>query len=145
MKLLSWNPHLECGIPIIDEQHKAFFKRVNSFIVSVMAGNSTASSLDFLNFLENYMASHLQTEEAFQKKSNYPAYRAHQASHDMLKYYFKSCSVGVNSSLGSPKQLIHYYESFMEIVMAHILTQDIAFSKYICTLADLQKEAAPKP
>ena len=64
LEIFPWNDNFECGIEIIDQQHKRLVELLNS-LVSHIAFQSEAPTLDkILESITEYVQFHFTTEEA---------------------------------------------------------------------------------
>lgn len=131
MNIFSWNPELECGVPMIDEQHRTFFKHLNAFVIKARAGGSRAALDEQLLFLENYLLYHFQSEESYQKTSEYPLYRQHQASHNHIRYKVKSAIVSLKSKENPTyEEMEQLYSLMVDWTLTHIEEEDMHFSRF---------------
>ena len=130
MFIAPWSKELECGIDLIDKQHKDFFKAINAFHVNYKFNRGKASALECLNFLENYVLYHFQTEEAFQRESNFPKRNEHHAMHEMLAIELKKLSISLKATNFSDVTIEQFYYFIQSWLNNHTLGDDLEFSKY---------------
>lgn len=69
--LLTWNDDLLTGISEIDTQHKELFNLMNWFFNACERGSCGKQIRRVFEFLNNYIAYHFDTEEAYMIKYNY--------------------------------------------------------------------------
>jgi len=66
---MLWKEKYELGVPLIDEQHKELFKRVESFMQVLRMASSWEDKVDKVNetldFMNTYVVEHFRDEEAF--------------------------------------------------------------------------------
>lgn len=132
LHLIPWNKELETGIEVLDEQHKKFFKMANRFVIKNLANKKTEAAMEELEFLEDYLMYHFQTEETFQIESHFPDYQDHQAEHKRLIFQVKAMSVALNSiDKTNREKALHDFSDFVNRwVKNHILNLDLDFSRF---------------
>ncbi|MFO7820214.1 MAG: bacteriohemerythrin [Halanaerobacter sp.] len=87
---MIWRDSLKIGVKTIDEQHQELFKRFNNFIQVVRSDDYSQKEKkekisDTLSFLADYVVTHFDSEEAIQKKYNYPNHEEHHQAHEAFK------------------------------------------------------------
>lgn len=84
-----WKEKYRLGIEEIDNQHKELFNRVSEFIGTVRSEGDWEEKLEkvkeTMEFMKDYVVTHFDSEEKFQKKINYPYYEEHKAIHERFK------------------------------------------------------------
>ena len=127
----KWNPRLETGIEEIDEQHKELFKRVDRLELAVYKGNPSEELKKFIEYLNVYVAEHLDAEEKILRDCNFPDFAAHLKQHEefrtlcagMLSTY-KETGPDNYLALEVEKRLIKWCEE-------HIMKMDMAYVPYV--------------
>ena len=76
----AWTPALLTGHPLIDEQHKEIFARVERLREAMERGDPTEVTR-LLDFLGRYVVEHFSAEEAVMVSSRFPRHDAHRAQH----------------------------------------------------------------
>ena len=77
---------LRTGIPFIDQQHAAYFRRVDGLLE--LAGRRTVVRHALQSeavAAHNYAAEHFDAEEYLMRSVKYPAYREHVAKHNIFR------------------------------------------------------------
>jgi hemerythrin-like metal-binding protein len=77
---------LRTGIPLIDRQHAAYFRRADGFLELAgrrTVGRHTLQSGAVAAF--NYAAEHFDAEEYLMRSVKYPAYGEHVAKHNIFR------------------------------------------------------------
>ena len=85
MAVLVWNPKWETGYPLIDEQHRELFRRLDLLMEAVPDGNPEAVAKDLLPYLMDYVDSHFRDEEALMAAAGYSLVDAHRALHQAMR------------------------------------------------------------
>jgi hemerythrin len=80
----SWNNSYSLDIPIIDNQHKMFFKIYDELIESNTQTITDEQKLNIIEQLEKYVLGHFQTEEILFKRANYSESEQHIYEHKLL-------------------------------------------------------------
>jgi hemerythrin len=85
---VMWKEKYKIGIPAIDEQHEELFRRVSDFVVSLRQEGDWQDKLEkvkeTMEFMKNYVVTHFNYEEAYQKQIQYPEYEEHCKIHKMF-------------------------------------------------------------
>ncbi|MFZ5974729.1 MAG: bacteriohemerythrin [Bacillota bacterium] len=79
---MEWTNDLSVGVTKIDAQHKQLIMRVNAFFDAVETSTANQEVLKVLKFLEAYVVTHFQDEEALQLEYRYPQYQQHKKIHE---------------------------------------------------------------
>jgi len=132
---MLWKDKYELGVPMIDEQHRELFRRVESFLQTVRSSVSWEEKLqqvnDTLEFMKGYVVEHFCDEEAYQQSIGYPDYEAHKLLHtDMVNYVLK-VSAEYESS-GFNEQLM---QQFAGKLLAWLINHVAAKDQSIATFA----------
>lgn len=102
----------------------------NQFYIRHKCGNDPKAAEECLQFLQQYILYHFQTEESFQMKAEYPKWREHQATHKAFSVQAKAFSIKLASSLFEETRVIEFYDFLTDWIENHILIEDLAFSKH---------------
>lgn len=78
---IKWRESLSIGIPVIDNQHKELLHRFDGLLIACQNGKGIEELKGLQTFLEEYVQTHFNHEEALQRLHRYPAYEAHRAEH----------------------------------------------------------------
>jgi hemerythrin len=80
-----WNPGLETGVPLIDEQHRGLLGQFEALLGAIHEHSPDARVPQLLDFLADYVETHFSTEEGYMRATGYPGYRGHKAIHDDMR------------------------------------------------------------
>lgn len=88
---MIWKEEYKIGVPLIDEQHEELFSRVTTFVETIRSDRLWNEKVkrvnDTLEFMKDYVVTHFQDEEAYQKEIGYPEAEQHRKIHqDMVSY-----------------------------------------------------------
>jgi len=78
---MSWDPSLDTGIRVIDEQHKGIVKFINQLHDAALTDDREKVT-DVLNGLISYTVSHFAFEEELLEQHNYRLIDAHKRVHE---------------------------------------------------------------
>lgn len=78
---IQWRDSLAIGVTKIDDQHKELLLRFDKLLNACQAGQGGDELKRLLTFLEEYVHTHFNDEEALQRLHHYPGYEAHRAEH----------------------------------------------------------------
>lgn len=85
---LTWHNDLLTGVSEIDIQHRELFNLINRFFDACDQGKGREEIKYVFEFLNNYIVSHFNIEEAYMTKHNYPGYTEHKQMHKDFKKDF---------------------------------------------------------
>lgn len=122
----DWCKEMECGVSIIDAQHRELFRigrGMEQLIMNECRNASNQQLLDIVCELRDYVAYQFYTEEELMKKHNYPNYLKHKQSLDTFKNHILAIDM---TELGtSPlKVLSQLKEDLQAFLFNHILVED---------------------
>ena len=89
-KSVVWTQAFEFGVPEIDEQHQALFAQVNRLMEVVFDGVEMSEIKEAVSFLDEFVLSHFEQEEALMDEYDYPFTRFQKLQHDNFKDVFSS-------------------------------------------------------
>lgn len=78
---IKWRDSLSIGVDVIDNQHKELLLRFERLLKACQAGKGVDELKTLLTFLDEYVRTHFNDEEALQLQHRYPDYEAHRAEH----------------------------------------------------------------
>lgn len=130
MVIFQWNKDLECGIELLDKQHKELIERANTFFIRFKCGQGISAAKECLAFLQQYILYHFQSEEAFMVDCGYPKYRPHQAIHKGVAKEVQFRTVKMEDSGFAPEEVASFYTFLCNWIKDHILVHDLEFSRY---------------
>ena len=88
---MIWKEEYKIGVPLIDKQHEELFSRVTAFVETVQSDRIWNEKMnkvnDTLEYMKDYVVTHFQEEEAYQKEIGYPEAEQHRKIHqDMISF-----------------------------------------------------------
>lgn len=136
---IKWNPELEIGIEEIDRQHKALINAVNNFLQACTEGKGKEEVGRTMNFLSDYVVTHFNYEQEYQKKFGYPKYEEHLKMHqaflkevENLKRQYEKEGVSLHFAIQVSRKVVDW-------IITHIGKADADFAAYVKSLKNSNK------
>ncbi len=85
MENIGWNSKLAVGVPLIDEQHQEWMKRVSDLSAAIAANRGVDYVSKTLSFMVEYTEHHFTTEENLMREKGYPDMAEHRKQHESLR------------------------------------------------------------
>lgn len=86
---MMWKDKYRVGVDLIDEQHKELFSRLSKFIEVVQNDIAWEEKIDqvkeTMEFMQEYVVTHFDDEEAYQEEIGYPDIEKHKQAHAKFK------------------------------------------------------------
>lgn len=126
----GWEKDLETGIALLDQQHKTFMKHANQFVLRLRANRNQEEQAvkDEIAFLQQYILSHFQAEEAFMTDCDYAEFRMHQAEHKQLSFQVKAITTKMMADL-SEASIMEFCNFIDAWLCSHIMKFDLEFAR----------------
>jgi hemerythrin len=83
---IQWRDSLAIGVDAIDNQHKELLIHFDRLLEACQAGHGVEELKKLLTFLDEYVHTHFNDEEAIQRLNRYPGYETHRLEH---KYFIE--------------------------------------------------------
>ena len=141
MAVLVWNPKWETGYPLIDEQHRELFRRLDLLMEAVPNGDPEAIALDFLPYLMTYVDKHFQDEEALMVAAGYSLVDAHRALHRGMRAEANQLLERV--ALEGLQAMGPVLEWLLAWLVHHIDVEDRRLANHLQRAAQSQARGAP--
>lgn len=142
MEMFRWNPMLESGIRVIDEQHRAIFEHAE------LLRNRTVAKCDrvqaALIFLGGYAVSHFDTEEMYMSRYEYPNLQAHKVQHDGFITTFAALKREYEESREEFLILMKITKAVLQLLEMHIKYDDMEFNRFLKARALVRPEETRK-
>lgn len=111
----------------IDCHHEELFHLVSTLDQAIQKGDENGVD-EIIQFLENYVISHFNEEEALMLKHNYKGYASHKQAHET----FRIQVIELRENFNNNKPLTHVIFGIRRIIDAltkHIKTVDIGIAE----------------
>lgn len=136
---IKWRPELEIGIEEIDRQHKALINAINDFLQACAEGKGKEEVGRTMDFLSDYVVTHFNYEQDYQKKYDYPKYEQHLRMHQAflkevedLKKKFEEEGASLHFTIQFSKKVVNW-------IITHIGGADAEFAAYVKSLKNSDK------
>lgn len=132
---MMWKEKYKIGIPLIDEQHKELFDRVEKFVTALRKEGDWQEKLPeikkTLSFMQNYVVVHFDAEEVYQKKIGYPDLQKHHQIHKEFTDYVMQCAHDFEKE-GYPEQAVQQFAGkLLAWLINHVVATDLKMSQYV--------------
>ncbi|WMJ76843.1 MULTISPECIES: bacteriohemerythrin [unclassified Sedimentibacter] len=131
---MLWKDKYELGVPLIDNQHKELFRRVELFIQTVKSSadwNEKVSKVnETLEFMKGYVVEHFNAEEGYQRSIEYPGYDMHKKIHDDMVSYVLSVSEEYEKSGCDEKLMLQFAGKLLAWLINHVAADDQNIASY---------------
>ncbi len=129
MTKIEWKPQYETGIPIIDEQHKRLFARLDAVQRAVVQGSPREEIGDLLQSLMAETVEHFRTEEAIMAQHGFPDLLAHIREHELLTEKLGELAQRFEDSQDAMALLV---TTFMGGWLRHHISEgDLSYARFI--------------
>lgn len=127
---MQWDTSLECGVALVDNEHKELFHMVGDLRRESKEGNSKETSGKALDFLGEYVVNHFAHEEALMEQCNYPYAGEHKTLHDKFVNTFHDLKEKFDKSNDSSAVTVEIYHAAVGWLLNHIQVIDKRFTDY---------------
>jgi len=132
---IEWTKDLATGVPIIDDQHKELFGRINALLDACSLGRGKEEVSRVIQFLEDYVNSHFYEEEQRMQQTGYPAYDSHKAQHEEFKRNFAELKQLFETDGTAVYVVTKTNHVVIDWLRVHIRRVDKAFGAFLQTAA----------
>ena len=85
MGRIKWDDSLAIGVPLLDDQHKSWFKHLDALADAMKANYEMPQVVKTIDFLIDYTNFHFSSEEGQMAAVGYPRLAEHQGRHQELR------------------------------------------------------------
>ncbi len=136
---IRWKPELEIGIEEIDRQHKALINAVNDFLQACVEGKGKDEVNRLMGFLSDYVVTHFNFEQDYQKRYGYPKYEQHLKMHQAFLEEVEDLKRKLNEEGVSLHFTIQVSKKVVDWIITHIGRADADFAGYVKSLKNSDK------
>lgn len=128
---LQWKKEYLLGIPLVDQQHQQLLSRTSRLLKSIHHNQATDWA-EVLNFLEEYILLHFQTEEELMEKYHYPFLEAHRYEHRCFTENYCNLKQEIQSGRHDRLYLLFKIDLFLvDWLINHTTKNDRHWATYI--------------
>jgi hemerythrin len=131
IKEFEWIERYVLGIPEIDEQHLELVKRINAFVNAFNEGKGDTEIKAIVSFLEEYVVSHFNDEEALMERYRYLDLDEHHSIHDTYMRKVNQLVRGVEENGSNLVQAEKVQLLLIDWLSNHIDVEDRKFAEHI--------------
>ncbi|MBN1970679.1 MAG: hemerythrin family protein [Candidatus Delongbacteria bacterium] len=128
-EIFKWDPMLDTGVDIIDQQHKMLTRIFNKQIDYRDSFKGFDALKKTLERVIKFAELHFKTEEDLLKKHNYPDYDYHKYEHTKIMDTLKKFESEINR--GNSRVSSEFLEFLYEWLDHHVRYEDIKFSGFL--------------
>ena len=122
--LIEWTPDLAVDVPVIDDQHKELYSRMNALCNAIMEGKGRNEVGSFVRYLSEYTTFHFEAEEALMRQHEYPGYDAQRAAHRLFRERVGKMAAQADSDVIPSGLVVSVVEEMKNWFSNHIRTLD---------------------
>jgi len=127
MAYFVWDPSLNIGVDVIDEQHKRIVDYINTLEV-VQRDKNVEKLNQVMSELADYTLTHFIFEEELLEKANYPFISAHKKVHEAFKNRVSSYQERLKNGEDVSKEVLSELRIWLT---NHIKKDDKDYSSYV--------------
>jgi hemerythrin-like metal-binding protein len=85
MEIIEWDESYSVGVPELDEQHRQLFRLINDLFDAQDVTPQSQPLSDLLARMNEYAATHFQSEEKYMAETGYPDIQNHTWAHNQFR------------------------------------------------------------
>ena len=136
MEKWEWSSRLETGIELIDEQHRELFEMIDQLELAIYSGSASHELKSIFEYLNSYIAEHLEAEERLLRECNYPDFEKHAEEHDKFRKSIAEMSASYKKNGGDNYLALDVDKHLRKWWENHILKMDMAYIPFVRKEAD---------
>lgn len=103
---VEWTEAIDIGHPVIDDQHRQLFDRVNRFAEMIKKDRDFALAGPVIDFLDEYVRTHFKDEEDIMEKQGYPFQDVQKDQHERFTERLVRLKQEMQESDGSDRHFL---------------------------------------
>lgn len=130
---ISWNKSLAMNHSVIDHQHRNLFKHACDFVDAITQSKSHSSLDGVMEFLDEYIHVHFETEERLMAEKNYPFLQMQIDQHRRFSKYFNGLKDEIEKKFITNRVFILFRVQLLIIdwLINHTSKLDTHFGKFL--------------
>lgn len=132
--LIEWTPDLAVDVPVIDDQHKELYSRMNELCNAIMEGKGRNEVGSFVRYLSEYTTFHFDAEEALMRQHEYPGYEAQRGAHRLFKERVRKMAEQADSDVIPSDLVVEVVNEMKNWFSNHIRTLDKQIGEFLAAL-----------
>lgn len=128
---IQWRDSLAIGVETVDNQHRELLARFDRLLSACETGQGIEELKRTMTFLEEYVRTHFNDEEALQRLRGFPGYQEHRAQHAYFIERVKALREEVNREGVLVHNVIETNNMLLKWFLNHISVMDMELGKFI--------------
>jgi hemerythrin len=130
---IKWRDSLAIGVEEIDNQHKELLQHFDRLLTACEEGKGILELKNLLNFLDGYVRTHFNDEEALQQLWHYPGYEAHRKEHESFVERIKKLQLEIEAEGVAVYHVIETNNLLFKWLINHISRVDKELGRFLKT------------
>ncbi len=135
----QFDNNLKTGHATIDGEHKLIIDVINETLADIERGAAKEEILETVKILTRYVNTHFPNEETLQEKYQYPNITFHKMWHKCFVQDMNAVSSRILTE-GISGGNIAELKLRLEILVQHIMLEDVKVARHIQTLSEISDE-----
>lgn len=131
---MLWRDKYALGVPVVDEQHRELFQRVEAFVTTLRSSAEWEEKVlrvnETLEFMKVYVVEHFRDEEDYQQRIGYPGFQAHKKIHDDMVSYVLEVSNAYERSGCDERLMQQFAGKLLAWLINHVAAEDQQIADY---------------
>lgn len=130
---ISWSQSMAVDHAVIDDQHRTLFKRARRFVDAVHNSRDYAQLDPVMEFLDEYINVHFDTEERLMAEKNYPFLQMQIDQHRRFSRYFEELKKEIRAKFDANRAYVLFRVQVLIIdwLINHTSKLDRHFGKFL--------------
>jgi len=129
--LFVWSDALLTGVPLVDEQHQEYFRRVNAALAAADSPEREKEFRRALEFVQSYAMEHFDAEQGLMQLTGYPGYDGHLAQHQVFASRLDALSDALGAEGFTPDFGQRLNALLVDWFVRHIRTEDQRLGRFV--------------
>ena len=130
---IKWRDSLAIGVEAIDNQHKELLHHFDLLLTACEEGKGIQELKTLLGFLDGYVKTHFNDEEALQLLWHYPDYEAHHKEHESFVERIKKLQLEIDREGVAVHHVIETNNLLFKWLIKHISKIDKELGRFLKT------------
>lgn len=128
---IRWLSSMEVGVDVIDDQHKSLVEKVNKLLEACEKMDNNQEVAETMEFLQDYVVSHFDTEKELMKKYDYPETEEHLAIHKDFVETFLGFKKRFETEGITTKFVTDFNQTMVDWLLQHIAEVDSKLGEFL--------------
>lgn len=128
---IKWRDSLSIGVEAVDNQHKELLLRFDKLLEACQSGQGIDELKKLMGFLEEYVYTHFNDEEALQRLHHYPGYEVHLSEHRYFIEQIKKLKHDTSKDGFSTHHVVETNNMLLKWLINHISKVDTELGAFL--------------